>query len=216
MTLPLISVREALVRAAMHFVAKGEAARAYPARAGVHFEPATVGVLIVAMDDDAMLVLRDPLGDASRAATVKIAQPFFKSARRTTSLGAARAILNIGGGEARLHGVAMDAPEIHLPYPNWRKLTPGRACGSPPAIEPADAERVGIVAGILSSIEEAAPRGVRYSGTTDRDKEVALASFNGWPDAYAVVSPVPESAAVAPWQRPIWSMPFSIPEVRAS
>jgi len=217
LTGPIISVRAELVRAAMHFVAKGQAAKAFPERAGIRFEPSLTGVCIISMDDDAMIVLRDPAGECSHSATVRIAPSFFDAARRAQrerKADAPASRLHIGGGEARLAGVAMAAPEIALAYPNWRRVTPERAYGLPPAIDPLDSERVALAAQILRGLDESLESGVRWSGVTDRNRERALATLP-WPDSFAVVSPLPNSAATAPWQRPIWTLDCAT-EARAS
>lgn len=206
MTHPSISVRAEYVRAAMHFIAKGEDARFYPERAGVRFEPTLNGVLIVAMDDDAVLVLRDPNGECNRACTIKIATGFFDSAKRAqreARVEGAHDEVHIGNGQSLLAGVSMPAVEIQDEFPDWRALIPNRVTNRAAApIDPSDDERIAIVAGILERLDAGIKVGVQYASPPEG--RVVIARFSDDLDAFAIVSPLPETLAM-PWQRPNWT-----------
>lgn len=218
MTHPSLTVRAELVRAAMHFVPKSADARLLPDRAGIRFEPTLNGVLIVAMDDDAMLVLRDPGGECDRACTVKIATPFFDSARRAqreAKIEAGSEDLIISNGQSLLSGVSMPAAEVELQYPDWRSLVPSRVTRAAPAIDPSDDERIAIVAGILERIDDSLRIGVQYASPPEG--RVVVARFGDAIDAFALVSPLPESIAAMPWHRPSWtSLSFQSEGARAA
>lgn len=218
---PIITVRAELVRAAMLFTPKGDEAKQWPERAGVRFEPSALGgVNIVALCEAAMIAIRDPEGKVTRPATLQIPGSLFDSAkrqRRQSRADSATASLFIQFGQASVSGVTMDAPEITLPFPSWRRLAPHKAYGLPPSISAKDTERAGL-AGIILAGLGAAPRpepGVRFSGVIG-EADVALASFDAWPDAFAVIASVPDSALTAPWQRPIWALSGAAPEAMAS
>ena len=203
----------------MHFVPKAREATLLSDRAGIRFEPTLNGVLIVAMDDDAMLVLRDPNGECDRPCTVKLATAFFDSARRAQREAKAEAALeelHIGNGQSLLSGVSMPAIEVMEDYPDWRALIPSRVTNRAAApIDPADDERIAIVAGILERLDQDIRVGVQYASPPEG--RVVLARFSADIDAFALVSPLPESLGM-PWQRPSWTaLSFAQPsEVRAA
>lgn len=202
----------------MHFVPKAREATLLSDRAGIRFEPTLNGVLIVAMDGNAMLVLRDPNGECTRPCTIKIATAFFDSARRAqreNKLEAAAEEIHIGNGQSLLSGVSMPVVEVTEDYPDWRALIPSRVTNRAAApIDPADDERIAIVAGILERLDADIKVGVQYASPPE--SRIVLARFSEDLDAFAIVDALPETLAL-PWQRPNWTaLSFAQPEVRAA
>lgn len=192
MSFPLLSVRAELVRAAMHFISKGDEARSHPERAGVRFEPsATGGVSVIAMCESAALMLRDPRGRCLRPVTLRLPASLFESARREqreTKQSAADALLQVDFGVASISGVSMQAQEIDTPFPPWRRLPLPHTRGAPPPIASSDAIRVANAAVILEALADVEAPGVCFSGAAGPE-DAALATFDAWPDAFAVLSP---------------------------